>query len=336
MSTCPHHPAVPLSAPDNALGASICGECGGHFLSGESAHRFVKEDVGLEPSMIPTLASEGTPSGLRCSGCGHELLRMRLKGVEVDWCSQCGGLWLDASEAERLSRGAYVEPGAASAMTSFDAPGRPVPPARQLVESFLGTVKTIQIHGQFRWLEVLFGAEMANRYNVLTDAGAGYALETTDGLLGLLKRLLLRSHRTLDVEVFDPREQLTLTLSRPFYWLFSDMTVRDADNRKLGSVRRRFHLLNKRYDLHGPEGRIFARVNAPFWRIWKFPIVDDRGDQVALVRKRWKGLMREMYTDADKFTVELGERSWSVEQRAVLFAACLSIDLDFFENNNRH
>jgi hypothetical protein len=335
VSNCPHD-STALNAPTGALNASICAQCGGHFLAGADAHRFVSERVGLDPAMIPTLASEGGESGLACSGCSSPLTRMTLKGVEVDWCRQCGGLWLDASEAERLSRGSYAEPAGAVVPASMDLPGSPAPPAKALVSGFLGTVKTIQIRGHFRWLEVLFGAEMANRYDVMTDAGSGYAIETTDGILGVIKRLVLRSHRTLEVEVFDQRERLTLVLSRPFYWFFSDMVVRDAEGRKLGTVHRRFHLLSKRYDLCETSGRVFARVNAPFWRIWKFPIVDERGNKVALVRKRWRGLMREMYTDADRFTVELGERDWSVEQRAVLFSACLSIDLDFFENNNQY
>lgn len=39
---------------------------------------------------------------MRCPKDGHELATVRLRGVAVDTCAACGGLWLDAGEMDAL------------------------------------------------------------------------------------------------------------------------------------------------------------------------------------------------------------------------------------------
>ena len=39
---------------------------------------------------------------MRCPKCGHELLTISLRGVRVDTCSSCSGMWLDAGELDQL------------------------------------------------------------------------------------------------------------------------------------------------------------------------------------------------------------------------------------------
>ena len=39
---------------------------------------------------------------MHCPKCGMELIEIDLKGVKVDKCSECDGLWLDANELEAI------------------------------------------------------------------------------------------------------------------------------------------------------------------------------------------------------------------------------------------
>ena len=41
---------------------------------------------------------------LRCPKCGMQLLEIDYKGIKVDKCSECEGIWLDAGEMEAASR----------------------------------------------------------------------------------------------------------------------------------------------------------------------------------------------------------------------------------------
>lgn len=41
----------------------------------------------------------------RCPKCGAHLIEVTYKGVEIDKCSSCSGLWLDCGELERVLEG---------------------------------------------------------------------------------------------------------------------------------------------------------------------------------------------------------------------------------------
>lgn len=41
---------------------------------------------------------------MRCPKCGMELIEIDYKGIKVDKCSVCEGVWLDAGELEAVSK----------------------------------------------------------------------------------------------------------------------------------------------------------------------------------------------------------------------------------------
>ena len=41
---------------------------------------------------------------LRCPKCGMQLLEIDYKGIKVDKCSECEGIWLDLGELEAVSK----------------------------------------------------------------------------------------------------------------------------------------------------------------------------------------------------------------------------------------
>lgn len=225
---------------------------------------------------------------------------------------------------------------------------------------FLQSRDRLVIRQQKEWVEILAQWETANRYAVMDPNGApaAYIAERTSGFLSMLKRWVLRSHRPLDADVVGRDGERLLHLSRPFFFLFSDLEVRAAEGARIGSVRRRFAWLHKKYDLCDEHGQMFATVTSPIWRLWTFRIQDRSGARRALVSKKWGGALREIFSDADTYLVDFtgSEDSgrtprvnaaseypvsvngtlvepWTPEQKAVIFAAAISIDFDFFEDN---
>ncbi len=183
--------------------------------------------------------------------------------------------------------------------------------------------------------EILIDFETRNQYEIL---GVGKELlgtiaERAAGIGGFLRRGFLRSHRGFEIRVMDREGALLLELSRGFFFLFSDLAVTGASGLPIGRVKRRFGVIYKRYDLLDADGAVFARVKSPRWRLWTFPIQSARGTGDAVVAKKWGGALREIFADADTFLVDFEEGSWSPDERAVIFAAAISIDFDFFENN---
>jgi hypothetical protein len=54
---------------------------------------------------------------MRCPKCGMELTEIDFRGVQVDNCFSCGGMFLDAGEAEKIL--AFEEPSALNKMFGF-------------------------------------------------------------------------------------------------------------------------------------------------------------------------------------------------------------------------
>jgi uncharacterized protein YxjI len=203
-----------------------------------------------------------------------------------------------------------------------------------LAATFLATHPRLSLKQRKEWVEILVDFETRNQYAVRSAGGEelGTLAEEAGGLGRVLTRWLLRSHRPLDAALCDRSGEVLLRLSRPFFFLFSDLDVADSRGQRIGSVHRRFGILHRKYDLRDSFGRTFARVRSPVWRIWTFPVraVDDRE---ATIGKRWGGLLSEAFSDADSFGIDFSRAAWSPEERAVIFCAAVSIDFDFFENN---
>lgn len=59
---------------------------------------------------------------MNCPKCGMALQEITMKGVAVDQCSTCGGLWFDAGELERFSESSKAEAGFVTRFTSLFKP----------------------------------------------------------------------------------------------------------------------------------------------------------------------------------------------------------------------
>ena len=124
-----------------------------------------------------------------------------------------------------------------------------------------------------------------------------------------------------------------LKFTRPFFLWFSSLDVFDVGGAKLGGVERRFGILYKKFDLVDAHDRCFAKIRSPRWRLWTFPVRHANGVSEAVISKKWGGALREVFADADTYRVAFESGTWSGTERLVLFAAAISIDFDFFENN---
>jgi len=187
------------------------------------------------------------------------------------------------------------------------------------------------------WTEILIDWETRNQYSVMTAEKAEIAtvVEKSGGLRDFLARSFLRSHRPFEIGVFESSGGLLFKLMRSFFFFFSSLEIWDDTGRSLGRVERRFGLLYRNYDLYDDAGSLFARIKGPIWRIWTFPVLNTRGVGEAKITKRWGGGLREIFSDADTFLIDYMMGHWSESERRVIFSAAISIDFDFFEDNQR-
>jgi uncharacterized protein YxjI len=196
----------------------------------------------------------------------------------------------------------------------------------------LGQHRQLFVRQRFELAE-MFGFETRNRYEVVSEGGAqvAYAAEQQKGFLGFLFRQSLGHWRTFDIRFFTPERVPFMTARHPFRFFFQRLEVYDEAGVLVGAIQRRFSILTKRFDVQDAIGNVIMEVSSPFWRLWTFPFVA-RGAEVACVRKKWSGLLAEAFTDKDNFAVDFGTDTLGENERRLILAAALYIDLMYFEN----
>ena len=74
-----------------------------YFIRLEFERRKKTEEVKADKLKAEELAKLKELHFMRCPKCGHNLIEIDYKGIAVDKCSHCDGVWLDAGELELIS-----------------------------------------------------------------------------------------------------------------------------------------------------------------------------------------------------------------------------------------
>lgn len=200
-----------------------------------------------------------------------------------------------------------------------------------MLEETLLSAREVRIR-QRKEVAELFGLETRNKYEIRNeqDQVIGFAAEQSKGFLAGLGRYFLGHWRRFEIFIFNNSRQQILRLEHPFRWFFQRVEVYTATGSKLGALQQRFSILRKRFDVEDASGSVIFEMDSPIWKPWTFPI-HKKGVEVALIKKRWSGLLKETFLDADNFTITLQPGRLSTNERWLVLSAGLFVDLQYFE-----
>lgn len=204
--------------------------------------------------------------------------------------------------------------------------------------NWMETATALIIRQNKEWVEILTGWESSNSYSIFDDKGYKRAdiFERSNGIFATILKQFWGSHRGFEAVVMSTNNSEAIRFKRPAYLLFSSLAVLDKDGNQLGHVKRRFGIIFKKYDLLDKDMNVFAYIKSPIWAIWTFRVyLPSQSTPAASISKQWSGILKESFTDSDNFKLTFGTHVWSMAQKCVLLAAAISIDFDFFENNNK-
>jgi hypothetical protein len=247
---------------------------------------------------------------MKCPQCGHE----QSSTVECEHCGIIFSKWKPHEVADLPA-------------------GLPSP-----LEALLGNANVLRLNENPRGvLGMLTGWAVAREFDIVDSVGhqRGSVAQQGQDVVSTLGRTFFSGWLTIQFAVFSyPSQQLAMTLRRPFFWFFSEMTIEGARGERLGSAKRRFSMTRKRYDLRDAAGQTFATIASPLLHPWTFQIFDRSGQQRAEIAKKWAGMTEEMITVAQRFKIDFMNHDWPLAQRAVILGTALSIDFDSFESRS--
>ncbi|HEY0714220.1 MAG TPA: phospholipid scramblase-related protein [Polyangia bacterium] len=185
-----------------------------------------------------------------------------------------------------------------------------------------------------RWWEIVLSFELKNAYEVYdqNQAPVLQGQELGSGFGSFLKRIFLGPLRPFDAQVVDfGSQQGVLRLHRPFRFFFHRLEVTTATGERIGAIERRWSWLRRVYVLQNGIGQEVANLFGPILRPWTFEI--RVGENVrGLIQKRWSGFLKEAFTDADNFGVDMANLT-DPQLRVLAFAATVLIDVVHFERS---
>jgi uncharacterized protein YxjI len=193
-------------------------------------------------------------------------------------------------------------------------------------------LQTLTVKQRKNWWEMIFAFEAKNRYVVLGNRmGAAFEVEEQgEGFGALLKRLFLGTARPFTAFVTDARrDSLAMRLHRRWRWFFPFMDVHDGGDQPVASLEAQWAWFQRRYTVRDAQGTTLGEIVGPFFKPWTFELTVG-GRVIGHIKKKWSGLWKEAFSDADNFEVEFAadiDPRW----KALALAAAVLIDVVHFE-----
>lgn len=249
--------------------------------------------------------------------------------LELDWGARAPRPQADEPGASPLQQEPPQE-----VLAGRGPPGDPRYMSLELRLSLEAVLTAAQVRmRQFReTLEILIGWEGKNRYEVCDADGRNtvYVGETGEGWASRLKRNFWPFYRAR-LECMTVGGTLALAMELPWHILFARAEVTAWDGRLMGTLVQRFRFFGRQFDILSPAGVVMATVEGPLLKPWTFRILQ-RGEEVAVIRKRWSGLLQETFSDADNFSLDFQPACNDGRLRQMVLAMALLVDLTYFDN----
>jgi len=211
----------------------------------------------------------------------------------------------------------------------------------QTIEQIFGGASSFRIVQRKEWLEILSPFELRNRYDVSLTGSThmtGIVEEQSSSWFNVLGRQLLGAWRPATLLFLDDRQNPVFRMYKHLRLYFHELDVVDPGGRQVGSIRRRFHLWHANYDIFDAAGTRVMDIQGPAFVASLLPFLDrvflfrKQGHEVGSLRKRWRGVLGETFTDADTFDATI-DSSLPAQDKTLLFGAAFLIDFGNFESN---
>jgi uncharacterized protein YxjI len=172
--------------------------------------------------------------------------------------------------------------------------------------------------------------ELTNEYRILDEEGNQMGFIREEGQSKARKALRFLTNvdqfLTHKLAVYDATGERILEMVRPAKIMKSTVNISDGQGRPAGRIVQQNVFGKKRFALESPEGRELGGINAQNWRAWDFVIEDASGAEVGRITKKWAGILKEGFTTADNYILNI-TAPISPELRLIALASAAGVDL---------
>ena len=179
--------------------------------------------------------------------------------------------------------------------------------------------------------------KLGSTYDLLdpdTGQPIGIAIEEPPGIIKYL-RLVMNNHWFPTVVNVYEREGTPPVLSiHRGVAIFRPKVHVTAGGRELGYFRAKALSIGPSFRMFDMQDREIGSVKGD-WKGWNFQLLGSAGEELGRVTKKWAGLGKELFTNADTYVISLSDAAAGRREIAqLLLAAGLAIDTVFKEKDD--
>ncbi|KAH8380515.1 hypothetical protein KR009_011175, partial [Drosophila setifemur] len=200
---------------------------------------------------------------------------------------------------------------------------------------YLTALDQLLVSQKIEKLELLTGFETKNRFKVKNSLGQNvyFAYEESD----CCTRNMLGRSRPFEMKILDNFQNEVLHLNRPFRCdvlccfpsCMNAVEVSAPPGQVIGTVEQVCTFLRPKFNIKNSFGDTVLHIEGPLcpckcFSDTNFKVLSANNEEIGKISKQWSGLGRELFTDADYFSVTF-PLNLDVRMKALIFAALFLI-----------
>ena len=147
----------------------------------------------------------------------------------------------------------------------------------------------------------------------------------------LLSMIINKSMMPFSLTIENTGGSTLATISRGWTFFLSKMTITNEAGDVIAYIKQKFSLLKPKFTILDADQQVIGYIKGD-WMAWDFHITDSEENELGTISKKWNGILKEAFTTADKYIVNINPSVADENQRIALVSTAATIDMILKEN----
>ncbi len=172
-----------------------------------------------------------------------------------------------------------------------------------------------------------------NSYRIFNDKGEhiGDIKQKLSVGQKLLRLVLNKKMLPFLLEIKDANEIKQASISRGWTFFMSTIKIKDGGDNDIATIKQKFKFFKPTFRIMDTAGDQVAVITGD-WKAWNFSIKNESDLEIGIITKKWAGALKEIFTSADKYMVEILDQKLKKETKIAILSGALTIDMILKEN----
>ncbi|MEN2398849.1 phospholipid scramblase-related protein [Flavobacterium sp. MC2016-06] len=138
----------------------------------------------------------------------------------------------------------------------------------------------------------------------------------------ILRQVVGKTFLPAQIEIRSANGTLEVLLSRRSFFQSNKIVICDPRGNVLGCIKRRVNFFKSTYTILNQFDEIIAEISGND-KEWSFMITDASKSKIGSIDKKWEGIMKEIYSSADKFNVNIKTDFVNKNDKIAIFSSAI-------------